>query len=266
MHLNGLITYSNTINIGDDIQSLSICQLMDKIDVCIDREHISDYVDPCKVIINGWYKHNVSDWPPHSNINPLFISFHINNCALLSNIYYLKKYEPIGCRDLYTLNMLKSSGIKAYFSGCSTITLNSIDVEKENKVICIDIPRYINLQSSDFKCEYLSTHIPCYLSCHERLSLAYNRLKVLSSSRCVITSRLHTALPCIAMGIPVFLIPMVDIKRFEGLLDIFHYSNINSDLNTNIVKFIDNPRLTKNDEKVNSMRDLIRKKVREFYT
>ena len=40
-----------------------------------------------------------------------------------SNIKYLKKYEPIGCRDTNTMNILTAVGIKAYFSGCMTLTL-----------------------------------------------------------------------------------------------------------------------------------------------
>ena len=40
------------------------------------------------------------------------------------NLEYLKEHEPIGCRDYYTVGLLKEKGIDAYFSGCMTLTLS----------------------------------------------------------------------------------------------------------------------------------------------
>ena len=70
---------------------------------------------------------NPKNWPPSKSIFPLFISFHINPMAqslMLSDnsLEYLKKYEPIGCRDNFTREVLSKKGIEAYYSSCVTTT------------------------------------------------------------------------------------------------------------------------------------------------
>ena len=44
---------------------------------------------------------------------------------------YLQEYEPIGARDISTLQILKEKEIQAYLSGCLTLTLK---LEKEKHV------------------------------------------------------------------------------------------------------------------------------------
>ncbi|HAW09326.1 MAG TPA: polysaccharide pyruvyl transferase family protein [Bacteroidetes bacterium] len=129
---NGLLVYSDKyeyFNIGDYIQSLAAKQFFEKIDVFICRENMHNYADEkVKLILNGWFMHEPENWPPSSSINPLFVSFHINSVAKdkLTNkesILYLKRYSPIGCRDINTVKMLKNYGVEAYFTGCLTLTL-----------------------------------------------------------------------------------------------------------------------------------------------
>jgi hypothetical protein len=135
----GLLTYSTTfngrLNIGDFIQTLAAKQFLPKIDVLVDRENLSCYDgDSIKIIMNGWYMHNPNHWAPSSKINPLFVAFHLNSSVanlLLNNsgVEYLKKHEPVGCRDYYTVDQLKNKKIEAYYSSCLTLTLG----EKYNK-------------------------------------------------------------------------------------------------------------------------------------
>ena len=128
---NGLMLVGtvNLINIGDYIQAVAAEQFFDHIDVYVERERLDEYDgEPIKLIMNGWYMHEPEHWPPAPCINPLFVAFHINSLAketLLSpkSINYLKAYEPIGCRDLGTVDLLKSKGVDAYFSACLTLTL-----------------------------------------------------------------------------------------------------------------------------------------------
>lgn len=117
------------VNIGDYIQALASAQFLPCVDGFIQREELKSYNgDECKVIMNGWYMHHSEQWPPSNKIIPLFVSFHINSLAkesLLSDssIEYLKKYEPIGCRDTYTRDLLINKGVDAYYSACMTLTL-----------------------------------------------------------------------------------------------------------------------------------------------
>ncbi|MBO4662303.1 MAG: polysaccharide pyruvyl transferase family protein [Bacteroidaceae bacterium] len=119
----------NEVNIGDYIQALAASQFLPDRNGFVEREELKSYTGkPCKIIMNGWFMHNPEEWPPAPQISPLFIAFHINSLAqaqLLSrqSLDYLKMHEPIGCRDTATADMLVKEGIKAYFSGCLTLTL-----------------------------------------------------------------------------------------------------------------------------------------------
>lgn len=139
------------INIGDYVQALASSQFYPHIDGFIEREELDKYNGPkCKVIMNGWYMDNPKNWPPSSSIDPLFVAFHINSIVkdqMLSSesISYLKKFEPIGCRDTNTMNMLKDKDVNAYFSGCMTLTLGYkfASKNKDNKVYFVD-PSFSN--------------------------------------------------------------------------------------------------------------------------
>jgi hypothetical protein len=57
--------------------------------------------------------------------------------------------------------------------------------------------------------------------------MAHDFLLKLSSAKLVVTSRIHTALPCLAMGTPVIFINggfknKLDNCRFDGLLEFFN--------------------------------------------
>lgn len=133
------------INIGDYIQSLAAIQNIypNKYSL-VDREMLNLYKgENSLLIMNCWFTSVPKSFPPAKNIKPLFISFHLNKSAskeilsIPNNILYFKKYEPIGCRDRYTVDLLKSKNIKAYFSGCLTTTLyKSYKLNFPNHKIC----------------------------------------------------------------------------------------------------------------------------------
>lgn len=134
-------------NIGDYIQALASSQYYPHIDGFLDRDlDLKNYEgEPCKMIMNGWYMHNPDNWPPSEKIQPLFVAFHINKVAkeaLLSSasISYLRKYQPIGCRDLNTMELLQEKGVNAYFSGCMTLTLGKTfhSENKDNTTYIVD--------------------------------------------------------------------------------------------------------------------------------
>jgi hypothetical protein len=129
---NGILiykSYANSFNIGDYIQSLAAKQFIKEPIELINREELDCYEgDPIKLILNGWFLHEIDHWPPSNLINPLFISIHLNSDAykILKNnnaIEYFNKYNPIGCRDKVTMSLLKEKGVNAYFSGCLSLTL-----------------------------------------------------------------------------------------------------------------------------------------------
>ncbi|PWG78726.1 polysaccharide pyruvyl transferase family protein [Pararcticibacter amylolyticus] len=147
---NGVLVYMpgyGEQNIGDYVQSLAALQFLgNKPDVYLHREHLNSYSgDKVKLIMNGWFTHKPENWPPSEKIQPLFVSFHVNSLAkntLLreAGVEYLKKHQPIGCRDKGTVDLLREKGVDAYFTGCLTLTLGETYATKETdgKVYMVD--------------------------------------------------------------------------------------------------------------------------------
>ena len=95
--------------------------------------------------MNAWFMHHPENFPPTDCINPLYISFHVqerlaDRMLTPKVIEHLKKYAPIGCRDTATRDLLQNRGIDSYFSGCLTLTLgkNYLSKERDNTVYFVD--------------------------------------------------------------------------------------------------------------------------------
>jgi hypothetical protein len=149
-----LLQYSLSKNIGDEIQSIAAQQFLPRIDVLIDRDHLVDCKprEPTKIILNGWFSHRPKNMAINHNVLPLFTSFHISNeynssIEQLTNdrcIESYKRFEPIGCRDLATMRILETKGIRCYFSGCLTLTLKKKFTERRNDAIYfVDVPQEV---------------------------------------------------------------------------------------------------------------------------
>ena len=209
------LRYDNAGNLGDEIQSIAAEQFLPRIDTYLDRDNLGRVTqrDPCLVIMNGWFTHHpVTCFPPSDAIVPLFIGFHItnwNNTArhFLSpkGIAYFKCHEPIGCRDRHTMELLADKGVKSFNSKCLTLTFPKRKIEPEKgKVLLVDashipIPEFLHAQAISV------SHLTSHIFGHETKMLMAKRLLAIyrNEASLVITTRLHCALPCIAMGVPV---------------------------------------------------------------
>ncbi len=187
----GLLKY-NTNNVGDEIQSIATKQLLPRVDTYLDRDNLNKVKSRKKIkaIMNGWFTHNPENWPPSSDIEPLFVSFHITKSAsdkLTSprSIKYFKKHEPIGCRDYYTLNLLKDKGVNAYFSGCLTLTLEKRSLKESKEKLIVDVDQNIlnrtTLNLNNFKILthllYPKTANKVIFSSKEKMPIFYRMLK-----------------------------------------------------------------------------------------
>jgi hypothetical protein len=190
------------------------------------------------------------------------------------SIAYFKKHQPIGCRDKGTEALLKSKGVDAYFSGCLTLTLGDTYKRKEENITddiyFVDpLFHYMPLKTmltnfqklgsrikrkrftefllkkkvfkENFTAEvmekaiYLDQTVP-KTSIEENFRIADEYLKKLCNARLVVTSRIHCALPCLAMGTPVIFLNGgfggfngQFNSRFEGLIDFFNRIDIDDD-------------------------------------
>jgi len=173
---------------------------------------------------------------------------------------YLSKHSPIGCRDQYTAKLLQDRGIEAYYSGCLTLTLNKtdfIDGTTNEYVVFSDLlyyyrPKlivrhfkgYLKRQYEYLRCKKTKSDIvnlmpdsikqnaifvtqfteETSLPIKDRIFKAEKLLQKFANAKLVITSRLHTALPCLAFGTPVLLV--LNNTHDVRFSDISEYLNI----------------------------------------
>ncbi len=223
-------------NLGDWYQSFAVRNLYDSFidddDIkYIYRTDISSYRgEKTRLMLQGCFLHlkGAPVFPVSKDIDPCFFGFH---CLSVKDRKFIKKLPSdtvIGCRDEATFNLVKKLGKKAFISGCITVTLDKREKEPENgKVFLVDAPDEILPFIPDElrgKTEYVSqsfrlenslsdgeTHEALMKKAKETLS----RYK--DEASLVITSRLHVASPCTAMGIPVILVRKYFDERYSWI-------------------------------------------------
>ena len=274
------------VNIGDYVQSMAPAQFFNDY-VFIERENLDAYQGgDVKMIMNGWYMHNPTNWPPSEKITPLFVSFHLNILAkqdLLSerSISYFKKHEPIGCRDHFSAQLLNEKGVNAYFSGCMTLTLGQKYKDQEKDGNCYFVDAYYDkkinltnaisslltllgsyntlnkicknkyktisiknlLKTANFyfvygklfsdevltKAIFITQQSTIYngFKNQELFVQAEGLIKMYAKASFVVTSRIHCALPCLAIENPVYYIEnkkqsLASSCRLNGLKQLFN--------------------------------------------
>lgn len=201
--------------------------------VIIPRDNISsaNIKEPVWIVMNGYFmistnfgdvcsegRQPIYDWNVPNNFRPLFTSFHISEQIYpivfqLDKIRHLKNHEPIGCRDYGTMELLRKNGIKSYFSGCLTLTLDLFGHKAEDGVRLIDVDGDDGIRMTNV----FNTN----LSSFDLYRKAVEVLRLYSRAEKVTTSRLHAFLPCLAMGVPVEFIPENENDiRFGGLMEL----------------------------------------------
>lgn len=268
-----VISYQHSDNLGDYIQTLAAEQYLSGDMTRFDRDTL--HIEPeneYKLLINGWFMEKPKNWPPHPKFKPLFLSFHLNPTAekqMLNpeGVAYLKKHQPIGCRDKHTLRRLQSHGIEAYFTACLTLglslpTASSKQTKKAPILVVSAFERLATMgKALDSKSKGVFQQLKAgynryrYKKAQQRLNtflsrienevvyksqivtaknttsetlfqLAQSQLEAIAVARLVITSRIHTALPAVALGIPVvFLTDGLEHpnqkSRLEGMTSFF---------------------------------------------
>lgn len=215
--------YHTTFSIEEFLEKLLNNSFPDFHFVLINRDSFSELIGhpiygqvKITVILNGWWMrgnglttpNNTFDFPFPKNVDPIFVSFHVADQRMLTSegVEYLKEHAPIGCRDTYTLNLLKQRGVEGYFSGCLT---KSIDFYKHNHATTSGRVYVVDVDISGDGSEKELVHVAHSQGEHvngdggKMLKKALSLLKNYSTSDRVITTRLHCYMPCFAMGVPV---------------------------------------------------------------
>lgn len=204
-----LLSFSNTTNIGDNIQSVAVAQHVNQEYGYVDRDFLNSYdAEPCAVVMNGWFSHEPRNWPPAEAITPIFFGFHMTpDTARFYEQHkdYFKRFEPIGCRDNATADFFNSWGVKTYVSGCATMTFPTrTEAPQDPLVVFVDQDPKQFSGKSGIRRNFVSHEFPNYTSNGLKFSAARELLDYYKEkASLVITSRIHCAIPCAAMGIPV---------------------------------------------------------------
>ncbi len=253
---NGLITYAyndavqedgyfspTAMNIGDYIQSLAARQFLPRVDECIDRDRLAFYDGrPVNMIMNAWYHIWKGNEVFSDRIRPLMTSIHLSNTHAIADrtLDYFKKHEPIGCRDFSTRDFLQSNGIRAYFSGCMTLTLGETFKRKEARNMLYfvgyrmggrdqrqtdrEIRKIIRMYKPCAIRSLNHTAFPITRDVGQPMAQAAKLLDMYAGARLVVAHSLHCALPCLAMNVPVVLVnPRYDGARYGGLASFLNY-------------------------------------------
>ena len=231
--------------------------------------------------MNGWFIHNKLAWPPSPYINPLLISMHFKvledtdvGDAYLKNFGgdFLKQYGPVGARDFETIKRLEKNNIDAYFSGCMTLTLEKFcKIKKKKKICLVDVSNEIISKvrkNSSYEIEVLSHTLNQSetekKNINERMNDVEKILKKYQESKLVITTRLHVALPCVALGTPVIVLhkEVFDEDRLGSFFNLFTNYVDEDFLEMDIKHILEKPK--KNSKDFLKIKKELEKRCKDF--
>jgi hypothetical protein len=226
------LIYSSSYNLGDQIQSLAAEQFLPGIDARFDRDYLREAMpdDQYLLIMQGWFSHYPERcFPPSDRILPVFFGFHITDWNQSWDYFlqpqvldYLKLHEPIGCRDQHTAAKLSQHGINAYYSSCLTLTFPTREKAPLNgKIYTVDVAEDLIPIALRKECVPISQNVQPLWSEGIKNDMAKHLLKTYKdNARLMITTKLHAALPCIAMGIPVIFFGNTGDYRISVIKDL----------------------------------------------
>lgn len=249
------------VNLGDPIQSYAVKNLYREMGIReediipVPRYDMADYNgEECICVVNSAsnYEELAYDsrfMPPSPKVHAIPMSLHIHREIPDSELEFYKKCGGVGCRDISTVEYLHKLGVDAYLSGCLTATLprRSEEIAKNaDKIYFLDVPSDVmEIMPEDIRKNGIvlsnilrfenpgNSNRISIEDTYEEHRKGEERIELLrNTAKLVVTSKLHVASPCMAMGIPVILAKNHFGDRFgfiDRLLPTYtpeHYSEI----------------------------------------
>lgn len=230
------------VNIGDWLQFFAIDYIYSQMNMSVSEDIIKISVEEVKTYSGNDYLILPLNWSLFDSkymdgdkiaispkIIPVFLSMTLGHSYKEEyfneyNINFFKKFEPIGCRDEITMNILRSFNINAYLNGCLTsIFPKRINKESPKKIILVDVPvEVLKYIPKDYlsNCEIMTQQYYC--DKNQKREDIINNIKnqykyYKDNARLIITSRLHVASPAVAFGIPTIFTKTIVDDRFSWL-------------------------------------------------
>ena len=245
---------SRKINLGDAIQSLAVLEIYRRLGIPVedivplDAYDLADYNgEKVLLLLNGiesyeHYAYHSRRFPVSEKIIPVFVGICLECELTEKELAAFRRHQPIGCRNEATAAYLVRRSIDTFLSGCLTMVFPKREkTKRQNKVFLVDcseelidfIPEELRAGAVSLS-QVISIHS---VSTGNRLTneearqymdSAKARLELFrDNASLVITSRLHAALPCAAMGIPVVLakkLSTTDTSRSTAFYRCIHRS------------------------------------------
>jgi len=222
-----LLSYS-TGNIGDDVQSLALSQnhILGKPDLWMDRDQFSDYAGegPVDLVANGFFlcsdRTGKLSFPPPPNISARYVALCASNVPNTDeSVAHFRESGPVGCRDLHSVKWCHNRGLEHYFASCPSCLLernfdspgNSVaGYDPNGPIVLVDVnpKRLPPFGSSNrrFLCLTNRVHPGRFSNQESRFDALRQRWRVFRSASLVVTNRLHVAMPCLGLGVPVVMV------------------------------------------------------------
>ncbi len=289
----GVLWRKSTKNIGDDMQSYAASLYLPQIDYMVDVKELDTFEvpddEPVATIMSFWYMWHKWNWPPSKHLYPMWMGMHYSDLQrgrpdgmvckyeyIVDGVGrdYFRMYEPIGCRDYYTQKAFEKLGISSYFSGCITLTLPRRDIPPADHdyVVVVGVETAVKkaiqnqLKGTGIEVKVIEPTRPEHsdtLTWEERKAEVIEMLETYQNAKCVITFRLHCALPSLALGTPVLLVrSSFKSPRFNPYKNWLHTAKPEQVIAGEYRDFILNP--PKNPDNFKETRDQIDKNVKEF--
>lgn len=228
-----------SVNIGDYMQTLAVRDFYRKVGippgevVAVDRDTLPSYDgEPITLIMNGCFFHHCFPIPPQ--ITPVFVGFQALEPVIIDFLDFFKLHQPIGCRDTATEQLFHKHGVKAYTTGCMTMSFDRrTTVPEQERVLLVYgtgsgvfPPDALGMIPDDIlkKLEIIFHRKIVHsfpmitkdmqdVESYARYLLGYYRLRASH----VITPLHHVATPCMSSGIKVSIVRNSDDSRFSFL-------------------------------------------------
>ena len=225
----------NMNNLGDQLQILTIDYIYQQMGikkddiVYIDMDELP-YYNGCPVILPvsmplmNYNEHGIAGMFSNK-ITPVFLGLTLAKEFLLpEEVAYYKNHEPVGCRDERTYQTLCKYEISAYLGGCITVVLPKRKGSGNGKIFLIEpangVKKYLPLEIIQKGIVDKHLFYGTMLNPKQQAIERYNQYA--AEATLVITSLLHCAVPCMAMGIPVILTKDAVSYRFAWLEALMH--------------------------------------------
>jgi hypothetical protein len=234
-----------TPNLGDDLQAMAAAAHLPYIDTLLNRDALDQarLSEPHTCVMSSWFLVKNYRKAPVPALAPVFFGFCLGHDELLDYEWrdYLKRHAPIGCRDQRTVTRLQAAGIEAFFTGCMTLFMGRqfepVPESERQGVLFVDVPDCVIEKQLPEQLRQQARVLTNYTTRAmfndpiARMARMAEICDELRHAKLVVTSRLHTLLPCVGFNTPAVVFVEDDPKtrnRFSGydaFLPVFYHKD-----------------------------------------